>query len=426
MPPSEIAVDPFGLWPSARSAVAGLGGSEPARSPRYAFASSHCTARDGEIAFSLAFEGLQASEGVLRLRVAARKETAVRGRWIVDERVGLKELAQAGGRRRIACRSRADTQYALAGQVEGATDARASSLALTLEGFGASTRFEARLQAARGRVLGARSPGGPPTLAAPASQMCTASQMEEAVYGDWIARLRLPRLWHRKQWEVVYVLQALADRIGPGARGLGFGSGAECFASYLASRGCDVLATDLASQERDAAGWIASGQHSEDAAGLFWPDLCSRDAFDRHVSFRAVDMRRIPDDLAGFDFCWSACAFEHLGSIAAGLEFVENSLRPLKPGGLAVHTTELNLTSNGRTLDHAGTVLFRRRDMERLARRLRRRGHRVAPLNFDPGDGALDGHVDVPPYAGSPHLRLALQQYVSTSFGLIVEKAGAS
>ncbi len=38
----------------------------------------------------------------------------------------------------------------------------------------------------------------------------------------------------------------------------------------------------------------------------------------QRVQYRYVDMSEIPDDLTGFDFTWSSCAFEHLGDLAAG------------------------------------------------------------------------------------------------------------
>jgi len=31
----------------------------------------------------------------------------------------------------------------------------------------------------------------------------------------------------------------------------------------------------------------------------------------------------LPADLTGFDFCWSICALEHLGTIAQGLDFIK-------------------------------------------------------------------------------------------------------
>ena len=48
---------------------------------------------------------------------------------------------------------------------------------------------------------------------------------------------------------------------------------------------------------------------------------------------------------------WSSCSLEHLGSISHGIEFILNSLKCLKQHGVAVHTTEFNLSSNEETLN---------------------------------------------------------------------------
>ena len=141
------------------------------------------------------------------------------------------------------------------------------------------------------------------------------------------------------------------------------------------------------------------------------------------MQFEAADMNAIPDHLRDFDFCWSACALEHLGSLEHGLTFIERSLDTLKPGGLAVHTTEFNLSSNVDTLDHNPTVIFRQRDLEALAARLTAAGHQVAPFDWRRGERPLDRYIDVPPFTGEPHLRLLLDGYAATSVGLIVRKA---
>jgi hypothetical protein len=86
---------------------------------------------------------------------------------------------------------------------------------------------------------------------------------------------------------------------------------------------------------------------------------------------------------------------------------------------VAVHTTEFNLSSDDDTVDHANTVIFRRRDIERLARRLVAAGHTVLPLNFNVGDEALDRYLDVAPYRPDRHLRLRLGRYAATSVGLV-------
>lgn len=131
-----------------------------------------------------------------------------------------------------------------------------------------------------------------------------------------------------------------------------------------------------------------------------------------------------PELHGGFDFTWSSCCFEHLGSIEHGLRFVEESIKLLKPGGIAVHTTEFNLSSNDETVSEGGCVIFRRRDIDRLAQRLTAQGHRIC-LDYTEGTSPADLHVDVPPYTANPHLRLLLQGFVSTSIGLIVQKAPA-
>jgi hypothetical protein len=69
-------------------------------------------------------------------------------------------------------------------------------------------------------------------------------------------------------------------------------------------------------------------------------------------------------------------------------------------------------------------VLFRRRDMEEMRRRVSDAGCRMAEPDFDTGSGPLDLYVDRRPY-GAPHLKLAIGRFVSTSFLMIVEKPPA-
>jgi hypothetical protein len=291
----------------------------------------------------------------------------------------------------------------------------------------------ASLEAARRGVFGRSPPRalrahvrrGIATMAEPGSQMCTARQFEEPAYLSWCARLGVPVHWHRKQWEFIYILQVLEQQgaLREGSRGLGFGVGVEPLPSIMATLGCTVTATDLPGQDERAQIWSDSGQHGSLLDQLLWPTICPEDVFRARVSFEAVDMTAIPDHLRDYDYTWSSCAYEHLGSIDAGLDFFEASLRCVRPGGIAVHTTELNLTSNSRTVDAGETVLFRRRDFERLALRLIKAGHEVLPINYDMGDRALDVHIDVAPYSENNHLKLALAEFVTTSFGMAVRKA---
>ena len=265
-----------------------------------------------------------------------------------------------------------------------------------------------------------------PTLADPVVQLCTEAQFGGPVYARWCVALgEAPRL-HRKQWEFVYILAVLEREamLAPGRRGLGFGCGREPLAAAMAARGCTIVATDLDPGAEASREWIATGQHAAALDDLNERGLCEPAAFRERVRHRTVDMNAIPGDLRRFDFVWSSCAFEHLGSIAHGLRFVRSAMACLAPGGVAVHTTEFNLTSNLSTLESPQLCVYRRYDIDGLLDQLVREGHRVPRRNFNPGAGQVDRYVDLPPYRSMPHLRLKLDRYATTSLGLYARRAG--
>ena len=264
-----------------------------------------------------------------------------------------------------------------------------------------------------------------PTLAEPISQLCTEAQFREDLYGKICNALALdPARLHRKNWEFVWIIAALrrAGLLKANMRALGFGVGNEPLPAFFARLGMEVLATDAPSATIAGQGWDTTNQHASSREHLWRPDIVDREGFEKCVSFAFADMNNIPDGLSGFDFCWSACCFEHLGSIENGLNFVRNSLKTLKLGGFAIHTTEFNLTSNEDTFEDSTLSLFRKRDIECLYGQLIEEGHQPWPLNFFPGNGNIDALVDLPPFA-LPHLKLQVGKYVTTSIGLIVRKS---
>lgn len=263
-------------------------------------------------------------------------------------------------------------------------------------------------------------------MAAPlVSQLCTEATLRRPDFQGWAEAIKEePGLMHRKIWEWCFICRALEERdmLRPGRLGLGFAVGHEAMTSVFAARGARIVATDAPPATAAAAGWVDTRQHAQDLAVLNKRGLCDDDVLRRNVEFRYVDMTAIPREFDGrFDFTWSACAFEHLGSLEKGMQFVLESLRCLKPGGVAVHTTEFNLGSNEDTVSEGETVLYRRRDIEALVARLRREGHEIE-VDFREGQGHADGYIDLPPYTHRPHLRLALGQYVITSIALVIRK----
>ncbi len=168
-------------------------------------------------------------------------------------------------------------------------------------------------------------------------------------------------------------MQALqvSGMIRPGRRGLGFGVGVEPITPYLAARGCSILATDLPSSADASVAWNDTGQQRR-ASPISTATACAPPTTSPLASSSEPSTStRSPTTSTGFDFAWSSCAMEHLGSLQAGADFLERQLRCVKPGGLTVHTTEFNVSSNDETLVDGHTVLYRRRDLEDLAMHMR-------------------------------------------------------
>lgn len=273
---------------------------------------------------------------------------------------------------------------------------------------------------------GVRTRFEPPSLEALVCQLCTFEQMQSDAYVQLCGRLGFPsEQQHRKIWEFTYILAALEAKgmVVPGKRGLAFGAGKEPLPSVLAKAGVEVLATDAPPDLDFSVHWAQSDQWSEGLNDLWRPNLVDREIFFEMVKFQPADMNNISPELRDFDFCWSACAFEHLGSIRKGLDYLHNSLETLKPGGISVQTTEFNLVSNDATIEERELCLFRKHDLELVIHELTSAGHTVEPLNLWPGGTVVDEHIDLPPFS-NPHLKIEVQGYVTTSVGLIITKAG--
>lgn len=282
---------------------------------------------------------------------------------------------------------------------------------------------------------GARGEAAGPRVVPLKAKPCT----EEDIRSDWVAfwtkELRMPVTYHRKCWELCYVSQILYNegKLFEGSRGLGFACGEEPLPSLFAKYGVDIVATDLEPGRAEAQAWVKSNQHLGGFEKLRRRDVCPDESRLAKIEGRYVDMNDIPRDLHGkFDFCWSVCSLEHLGSIANGLRFIENSLLTLKPGGISVHTTEFNIHDD-ETVDNWPTVLFQKRHFLELAEKLKSQGFTVYDFDFDTGKGLLDGFVDLPPYFdpnyplqnGHSHLKLSIDGFVCTSCSFIVKKPKA-
>lgn len=259
-----------------------------------------------------------------------------------------------------------------------------------------------------------------------AHSTCSAADFFHAQYAPTCAMIGHAPALHRKLWEWAFIIHKLraSGVVRPGARGIVFGVGQERLPALFASLGAAIVATDAPPAIGIGTGWQSSNEYSDSVEKLRCPDIVANAMFDERVAFRFCDMTRIDPDLTGFDFAWSSCSFEHLGSLEAGLQFVIDSVeKTLRPGGVACHTTEFNLSSDEATLSEGPTVIYRRRDILELVERLTALGHDVEPFRIAPDAHVLDFHVDVPPYAQNPHLKLEMMgKFVTTSAGIVIRK----
>ncbi|MET0184974.1 MAG: hypothetical protein ABW210_05910 [Achromobacter sp.] len=252
---------------------------------------------------------------------------------------------------------------------------------------------------------------------------CSGADFLHPKFATILKSIGLGNEMHRKLWEWVFIIHHLTSRgiVKPGASGLVFGVGKELLPSLFASLGARITATDAPIEIGVGSGWQSSNEHADGLAQMPEGKL-SRVEFENMVEWRECDMNAIDSSLKDYDFCWSSCCFEHLGSLRHGMDFVINSVeQTLKPGGIAVHTTEFNLQSNDATVTEGDTVLYRKRDIEQLIAELETRGHSVEPFAIAPDSLVIDGYVDLPPYRG-PHLKLAVEGYACTSVGLVITR----
>jgi SAM-dependent methyltransferase len=266
---------------------------------------------------------------------------------------------------------------------------------------------------------------GPSAFASFTSQTVDAAHFGDESFRHWFALVSDGGMeYHRKPWEYAFILERAhqAAVLEPGRRALGFGVGQEPIPAVLATYGVDVLATDQPAERADH--WKASGEHAAGIRSLSRPSVVDDDTLSRHVSFAAVDMNAVPEDFGTFDLVWSACAIEHLGSPPAGIEFVLQSTDLLRPGGVAVHTTELELTPKDATADYGHCAVYRREDLEGLAAELTRRGLEIDLNLYVSMATPRDRYVALAPYPATDpaHLKLQIFDSISTSVGLAVRK----
>tara|TARA_B110000879_G_C11179535_1_gene517634 strand:+ start:2083 stop:2913 length:831 start_codon:yes stop_codon:yes gene_type:complete len=249
-----------------------------------------------------------------------------------------------------------------------------------------------------------------------------------------------PKL-RRKQWEFFVIQHQLHTHLNTFEQknGIGFAVGSEILLPYFIKKGAKIIGTDLDPNHENSKDWIDTNQHLSNNIDL--QQIIDKPTFDANFTMDYVDMNNIPAKYLQnmFDFTWSSCALEHLGSIDNGLNFIINSLKCLKSGGIAVHTTEFNLSSEIQHCNHKSSSIYSKFDILNLKNKLEIMGYIVKPIQFDRENNSINNYVDYYPYCsgkdvslcneimknpkGKAHLNLFLHnKYVSTSVFIVIIK----
>jgi hypothetical protein len=371
----------FEYVPDWTSRVAGLGGSGPAVDPNYVFHTLYSDFGEDEVVVSVRFEGLQATTGIIVIRIGAlpRRQGAMAFQVAAQEFptwVAAKDDAPL----LIRFRPSSDNLYAVMGHIFNETDAAATGIRITARPASEVNAEAEALASKRRSEFGAPTiaPAAQlttvdkPSLTHPVSQMPTPAQYRERVYGEWSAQLSLPPARDPEQWRQIYTLQVLRryGLLEPGARGVCFGSETGPLPALLASIGCTVVMTDPGATGTDM--WRR-------------PQLCSDELFDLRVSHQPVDPTAIPASLSDFDFLLSQPDPRTLPDVSAVAGFFVNSMACLKPAGLAVHIVTFNPNPASGRADANGMPLFHPGDFERMSLTFIGQSHEVAQINYDDG-----------------------------------------
>merc|ERR1711865_389393 len=235
---------------------------------------------------------------------------------------------------------------------------------------------------------------------------------------------------HRKLWELAYVVHVVTTMglCTSGKRGFVTAVGKEFLPQLFVTLGCDIVASDLPDGQV-ASGWDAGGMHASNMKELYTPGYkgVTWEQFNEHVHFQPENINSLSREIQQqrFDFVWSTCSVEHVGSIEKGIAAVLNSVKLLKPGGVAIHTVEFNLWSEEQTTRTENESIWRKKDMERLIAAAQTAGYIVPTVSWGAGHGKFDrvpNGQDKCAYVDHNHIKLGCFGEIKTSFAMVIQK----
>ncbi len=171
------------------------------------------------------------------------------------------------------------------------------------------------------------------------SKLCDAADWFQPDIHEIITNeLRETPRFHRKQWESAMIFLALrqAGKLRPDSMGLSMGGGKELILYAIAPHLRQLVVTDLYDAQ---TAWDCAKTNDPDA---FIKQNKPFPVDDEKLKALRMDMRDLLFPDRSFDFCYSTCAVEHIGTREDFLKHFNEVARVLKDDGVYVFTTEVS------------------------------------------------------------------------------------
>ncbi len=145
--------------------------------------------------------------------------------------------------------------------------------------------------------------------------------------------------YHRKQWEfvVIYLNLLQSGKLNTDAVGASFGAGREPLIYIITRLVKSFMATDLYIYN---TGWATAKVERDVSCRDFVLELAADDFPKEKLIVQEMDMRKLDMPDSSLDFCYSSCAFEHIGVHEDFVSHLREVKRVLKDDGVYVMTTE--------------------------------------------------------------------------------------
>lgn len=145
--------------------------------------------------------------------------------------------------------------------------------------------------------------------------------------------------FHRKQWEfvVIYINLLKSGKLNSESVGASFGAGREPLIYLITEKVKNFLATDLYKYD---TGWKTAQIEQGTTCLDFVLESAPKGFSHQKLSVEEMDMRDLELDDNCLDFCYSSCAFEHIGHKEDFVKHLKEVKRVLKDDGVYVFTTE--------------------------------------------------------------------------------------